>query len=71
MRHLFSEYRCETIRLSYRETARNQPFRELLARLELAAVPAGGLQIERGHFERVAGRLPHRDVIAEGMADRA
>jgi FkbH-like protein len=71
LRHLFSEYRCETIRLSYRETARNQPFRELLARLELAAVPAGGLQIERGHFERVAGRLPHRDVIAEGMADRA
>lgn len=67
LRHLFREHGCQTIRLSYRETARNQPFRELLDRLELAPVPSLGLQIEREQFERVAGHLPHRDVIAEDV----
>jgi FkbH-like protein len=66
LRHLFGAHGCHTVRLAYRETARNQPFRELLARLDLVPVPSGGLHIEREHFERVAGRLPHRDVIAEG-----
>ena len=66
LRHLFGAHGCETIRLHYRETARNQPFRELLGRLELAPGASAVLQIERDHFERVAGRLPHRDVLAEG-----
>lgn len=65
LRFLFDALGCQSIRLSYRETARNQPFRELLGRLEL--VPSAELQIEREHFERAAGPLPHRDAIAEGV----
>jgi len=66
LRHLFGTQGCQTIRLRYQQTARNQPFQELLGRLELVPAACAVLQIERDHFERVAGRLPHRDVIAEG-----
>jgi len=66
LRYLFGLCGVATIRLAYRETERNGPFRELLGRLGLDPLPAHPLDVEREHFERVVGHLPHRDVVAEG-----
>jgi FkbH-like protein len=70
LRYLFRAHDCRAIRLSYRQTARNQPFRELLGRLELEPASSGP-ELARDHFERVVGRLPHRDVVAEGASGGA
>lgn len=74
LRFLFGSSGCQTIRLAYRATERNKPFRELLGRLGLTLEPArdsvtaprpeADIVIERERFEEVAGRLPHRAVVA-------
>jgi FkbH-like protein len=60
---LFEQAGCDTLRLSYRATARNKPFQEFLGRLGAAPAPDGSIVLQRRELESLVHELPHRQEI--------
>lgn len=64
LRRLFELTGAQTIRLCYRKTARNQPFQEFLARLDLPSADDGVIDVHRRDIECRLRELPHRARLA-------
>ncbi len=62
LRQLFKLSGCDTVRLAFRRTARNQPFVEFLTRLGVEASD-GALDLRRAELDDVLSALPHEETM--------